>query len=153
MFNWLKKFFCKLDEKHTETFYVTEKQIRENLYFLTEEYDLRYQYQEFTNCFGGYWYVETFSFYNENGCFTFHYIPQRGEFDIYYSQEFFTEHKKLIERHINETDEFGENVWQEERKLHKGVRGYALYFKVIAELIRRKIENNGEVFGIKVNKK
>ena len=44
--------------------------IEEMFDFLKKNYNLSYEYQEFTNCYGGGLTVQTHSFYNDSGCFT-----------------------------------------------------------------------------------
>ena len=59
--------------------------IAEMFRFLIEDYNLKYKYQEFRNCYNGNWIIETYSYYNDTGCFTIHHLMQRGEIDCYYS--------------------------------------------------------------------
>lgn len=49
---------------------MTKEQVKETLDFLVEEYDLKYDYQQFENCPFGNWCTETYSYYNDYGCFT-----------------------------------------------------------------------------------
>lgn len=152
MFERIKAFFREIEESGMIRFF-SKKHIDRYFSFLTEEYDLQYKYREFNNCFGGYWYVEAYSFYNESGCFTLHYLPQRDELDIYHSKSCVNDHQGLLGRHIGEIEAFGDEAWTEEKNKHKGSDGYVLYSQTLAELIKKKLDAEGEIFGVKVNKK
>ncbi|MCL2062200.1 MAG: hypothetical protein FWH03_06230 [Firmicutes bacterium] len=56
--------------------------------FLVKDYGLKYSFQRFENCFDGGWLVDTYSYYNEKGCFTISNVCQRGEWDHYYADRF-----------------------------------------------------------------
>ena len=45
--------------------------------FLIRDYGLAYKYQKFINCYGGNWIVQTYSFYNDSGCFTIYFLPPK----------------------------------------------------------------------------
>ncbi len=68
--------------------------------FLVTKYGLAYQHQTFSNCYGGHWEVETYSYYNESGCFTIYFEVQRG-MDFWYASQFSSDYRKLCEREID----------------------------------------------------
>ena len=73
----------------------------EKLNIFARKYGLKYQYQEFENCFGGTVLVCTHSIYNESGCFTIHCVPQRLEVDFYFSDRFSRNLRELCSKDVN----------------------------------------------------
>jgi hypothetical protein len=127
-----------------------DRKILENTFsFLVKDYGLKYSYQKFKNCFGGYWSVDTHSYYNESGCFTIHILSQGGEIDFFYAKKFSTVREELCECELNyETIgcEFGQDV--EEKLFYVGNQDSK--FKIVAEAIKTKVAKDGEFFGIEV---
>ena len=74
--------------------------IEELFYFLVEDYRLSYAHQQFDDCYGGNWIVQTHSFFNDSGCFTIYIESQRG-MDFWYAPRFSTERTELCERAID----------------------------------------------------
>lgn len=128
--------------------------IEEKFKFLVEEYGCVYQYQEFHKCYGGDWIVYTYSFYNENGCFTIRSMPQRGELDFYYAHKFSTCLEKLCDKMINVCS-VEEELWEKHTKI-RGLKNPFFWWRiqnvlnVLAEVIKVHIKEHGEFFGIKV---
>ena len=71
---------------------------------LAEKHNLHYQFQKFENCFNGNWLVYTYSLYNESGCFTISYMPQRFEVDCYYAERFSTDRQELCNKAVDISD-------------------------------------------------
>lgn len=130
--------------------------IEKHLGFLVKDYGIKYAYQDFKNCYGGNWRVYTHCFYNESGCFTIHYLPQRGELDFYFAKEFSNVRENLCERLID-INSVEKEIWKKHEKL--------LFFKdpffwwnnkkilqALAEVIKAQIKKRGEFFGVKVKK-
>lgn len=69
--------------------------------FLKEDYGLSYKHQEFTNCYNGNWIVQTYSFFNDSGCFTILFLPQRNEIEFFCSKEFSRKYEKLSENSVD----------------------------------------------------
>lgn len=129
-------------------------EIEKQFKFLETEYDLKHVYQDFSNCYGGNWWVYTHSYYNESGCFTIHNLPQRGELDFYYAKEFSNVRKNLCEHQIN-ISSIEKEIWNKHNKI--------LFFRnpffwwsekkilhALAEVIQVQINRYGEFFGIKI---
>lgn len=124
--------------------------------FLVKDYNLKYVYQEFKNCYGGNWCVYTHSFYNDSGCFTIHNLPQRGELDFYYAKKFSKVRKDLYEQLIGITS-IEKEIWDKNSKFLFFRNPFFWWsssrvLKTLAEVIKKQIEDNGEFFGIKVIK-
>ena len=121
---------------------------------LANKYNLKYQYQEFTNCFGGNWVVYTHSLYNASGCFTICYLPQRGEIDCYYAERFSADRKELCDKLIN-VFEAEKDIWINKAKFWIFKKPFYYWspdriIKTLIEVINVSIKKNNEFFGIKV---
>ena len=127
-----------------------KKQFKE----LAEKFKLEYRYQEFSNCFGGLWFVFTHSLFNESGCFTVHCLPQRAEIDFYYASTFSTDRQRLCEKAIDvfatETE-----IWKKHERI--GIFKKPFYYcnignviRVLLEVIEVLVVKEGGFFGIKV---
>lgn len=127
----------------------------EKLKNLARKYGLKYQYQEFENCYGGNWLVCTHSIYNESGCFTIHCVPQRLEVDFYFSDRFSRNQRELCTKEVN-VYEFEKSTWEKDQKIGPFKNPFFFWspnniidtlIKVIAELIKK----NNEFFGVQVS--
>jgi hypothetical protein len=136
-----KLFFSSNKKERAET----EKQFE----FLVNDYGLKHSYQDFNNCYGGYWYVRTHSYYNENGCFTIYNLPQRGELAFYRSKEFSDVLERLCERKIDVAYTGQEFLDKAEGNFPLNC-GRDAILKTLAEVVKKQIEKDGEFFGIKV---
>ncbi len=123
--------------------------IEKQFEFLVKDYGLKYSYQEFNDCYGGYWWAYTHSYYNESGCFTIHVLPQRGEIDFFFAERFSTVREELCKNEINEQS-IGQSIWNTAKK--KFLFGYrkSLYLETLAKAIKFQIKKYGSFFGIKV---
>jgi len=90
--------------------------VEEMFGFLVKDYGLTYKFQEFENCYDGNWTVFTYSFYNDDGCFTIHYLVGRDELDFYYSSRFSSVREELRERQIN-VYEVEPNIWRKHQRI------------------------------------
>ena len=121
---------------------------------LAKKYNLNYRYQEFHNCFGGYWTVLTHSLYNSTGCFTIHCLPQRGEVDFYFTEKFSTNRKELCGNLVN-VYAVEKEIWRKNAKIwiFKNPFFYLSEDKIIKtliEVINVLIDKNNEFFGVKI---
>ena len=109
------------------------------LVFLVTEYNMQFTAQEFSEYLEFHFICYTYSFYNKNGCFTIHHIPQRGDTLWYVSKSFSEDHYELLEKRI----------WQ---RLY--VQGSSWLFstgiKKLAASIRSQITKSGAFFEIRV---
>ena len=128
--------------------------IEELLGFLVKEYNLSYKYQEFTNCYGGNWIVQTYSFYNDSGCFTICFIPQKNELDFYYASQFSNERKDLCEKMID-ICEIEPDIWDKHTKVGFFHRPFfwcnnKKILSALAEALRVHLSKDNNFFGIQV---
>ena len=121
---------------------------------LAEKYNLKFQYQEFENCFGGNWLVCTYSIYNEFGCLTVHCLPQRDEVDCYYSKRFSNDREELCEVLINIFD-IEKEIWNKNEKILIFKNPFYYWnsnniINTLIEVIETSIKKRNEFFGIKI---
>lgn len=121
---------------------------------LAQKYGLKYQYQEFKNCFGGNWVVYTHSLYNNSGCFTIHCLPQRGEVDCYFASNFSNDRTALCEVLINIFD-IEKDIWDKHEKIWIFKNPFCYWnlnktIKTILEVIEASIQKSNEFAGIQI---
>ena len=119
--------------------------IKKELGFLTEKYTMQYAFQEFEEYSMD---VETYSFYNGNGCFTVYYLDQRDELGLFYSGKFSKNLNELKEQEIDQHAYEGD-LW----KKNKPLFGYGkkMYFETLRKVIEAQIEKTGSFYSIKVD--
>lgn len=124
------------------------------LRMLAEKHNLHYQCQKFQNCFNGGWLVYTYSLYNESGCFTISYLPQRGEVDCYYAEKFSNDQRELCDKVVNifatEKDIWRrhETFWIIKKPFYYWVPSRIV--KVLIEVINVSIEKSKGFFGVTI---
>lgn len=116
------------------------KVILEHLGFLIDDYKLKYSHITADSYNGFYGQSETFSFYNDCGCFTLHYLSQRGEWGWFYSNFFSSNQTELLKNEINQ-NEF----------IRGPVFGYRSMLKKLENSIRAQIKQSNCFFNINVN--
>ena len=126
------------------------------LSFLETEYEMKHAYQCFENCYGGHWFVYSHSYYNESGCFTIQVIPQRGEYDFYFTKEFSPTNEPLCSIglkdsavHIIDIRSIGQEIWKKAEKKY-WFWTYKRVLKTLALAIRDQVEKESSFFGIEV---
>ena len=127
--------------------------IEEMFGFLKEEYNLSYKYQEFFNCYGGNWTVQTHSFYNASGCFTIYVEVQRG-INFWYAPRFSTERKALCEREID-VSLIEPPIWNKHERFFVFKNPFFWWndnkvLMVLAEALKAHLAKENEFFGIQV---
>lgn len=137
-----------------------ELQVKKNLDFLCLDYNLKYKASEFTNYLSTNGSVETYSYYNDFGCFTISNFAVKGELDylvfksIDEMQQCFLS-KASISNFLINIFNYEQEIWKKNQKL--------LFFKnpfcwlntnktlrVLSEVIKSQIKKNGNFFGIKI---
>lgn len=104
-----------------------------------KEHGMEFKFQSFSEYKGFSGPIDTYSFYNQNGCFTMHNIVQRNEWNWFVSKSFSENQYKLLEKEISQ------NLYITKR--------YWLYSRVLSELsnlLKFEILSTGAVFGIKL---
>lgn len=84
--------------------------------FLVNDYGLNYKYQQFSNCWGLGYFVNTYSFYNYSGCFTIQHTLQSNEIDFYHSFRFSTNREELCEKGID-IFSIEPEIWEKSEKI------------------------------------
>ena len=95
--------------------------IKQELGFLVEEYDMKFESQIFTKPELPYWSSCTYSFYNDYGCFTIHTTPVVREEDYigFYRTENFSNDEKYLVNSKNYVDIglLEPEIWGKARKI------------------------------------
>lgn len=115
------------------------KLVLKHLGFLLDEYGLKFQFQTFDDYQGFYGPIDTYSFYNEYGCFTLHNIVQRGEWSWFLSKEFSKSQYELLEKKIDPNLYISTNCWL-----------YGSVLKRLSNSLKTQIETTGSIFGFRV---
>lgn len=123
--------------------------------YLVKDYSFTYQEQVFPNCYNGNGTVYTYSFYNDNGCFTIHSYPVRGELDFFCADRFSPIREELCGRWVD-LRAIEKEIWDKHSKIGFLKRPFFWYshdkiLKAFSEVLKAHIEKYGEFFGIKVN--
>ena len=63
---------------------MNEEKVKKYLGFLEKKYHMNYNYALFDNYLGTNAKLQTFTFYNDNGCFLIHDVPVKGEVEYVY---------------------------------------------------------------------
>lgn len=116
-----------------------DRKIFKYLNFLETECGMIFKKQTFPDFHGFAGPIDAYSFYNENGCITFHNIVQRGEWGWFISKKFSQNQYELLEREI----------WQTEY-LHKSYFLTASWLKDLRDALKAELAKYGTVFHIKV---
>lgn len=121
--------------------------------FLIKDHNLSYRYQEFINCYGGNWTVQTHSFYNDSGCFTIYFENQRG-IDFWYASRFSTERKELCEKEID-VSSIEPQIWEKHERIWIFKNPFFWWndnkiLSTLAEALKIHLAKCNEFFGIKV---
>ena len=120
--------------------------------FLIVDYGFSFKHQVFENCYGRNLVVETFSFYNNSGCFTIYFEVQRGGMDFYCASKFSKEHKELCEKPVD-IFKIEPDFWKK--------RGYKWPFYwmsdkkiliTLADVLKIHLVKNKTLFDIEINK-
>lgn len=130
--------------------------IREQFAFLVDDYGFQYGEQKFENCWEGNWTVITYSFYNENGCFTIHTLPERGEVGFFCCDRFSSDRESLCARLVD-IRTIEEDVWDKHSCLWSIRNPFFWYsqrkvFAALAEVIRTHLSKHDDLFGIKLTR-
>lgn len=115
--------------------------------FLIREYNLQFKFQTFDKYLYFCGPIDTYSFYNDFGCFTLHNVVQKGEWTMYKSAKFTEDQYKLMAQRIYEID------YSYMRNIKKWCWTTTGWLKLLAQAIKEEIDKEGTLFGIRVEKK
>ena len=105
--------------------------------FLIKECGMKFQFQTFPEYYGFCGPIDTYSFYNNNGCFTFHHIVQRGEWSWYRSSRFSNDQYELLEREINRRD-----------YLFRDYFFTSSWLKILSNIVKGQVKRSNSALGI-----
>ena len=83
--------------------------------------------------------IYVYSFYNDNGCLSFHFIAQKDELGLYTADQYSDHQYQLLQREVSTSELCGRKVFTK-RQL----------FSEISNQLRKEAEENGTVLGINV---
>ena len=123
--------------------------------FLENDYGLFFQYQNFSNCYNGGWFVETYSYFNNSGCFTIYLLDARGEWWCYYSPKFSTKIEDLCYKQIDIYSS-EEKIWNKHKKLWIFNKPFFWWRKdkvllAMADVIKNHVEKYRDLYEFKVD--
>lgn len=107
--------------------------------FLMDDYGMKFAVQTFHQYAGFSGPIYVYSFYNENGCFSFHYIVQRDEWGWYTSKNFSNQQNELMEQEINQ-----------KQYLNQSYNSIKSALLDLSEKLKAEIADKGSVFGIQL---
>lgn len=81
--------------------------------------------------------VYVYSFFNDNGCLSFHYIVQKDELGLYTADQYSDNQYQLLQREVSTSKLCGRKVFTK-RQL----------FSEISNQLRKEAEENGTVLGL-----
>ena len=107
--------------------------------FLVTDYSFAYRKTSFPDFMGFPGPICVYSFYNDNGRLSFHYIVQKDELGLYTADQYSDNQYQLLQREVSTTELCGRKVFTK-RQL----------FSEISNQLRKEAEENGTVLGINV---
>ena len=83
--------------------------------------------------------VCVYSFFNDNGCLSFHYIAQKDELGLYTAEHDSDQQYQLLQREVSTSELCSRKVFTKKQ-----------LFSDISKQLRREAKENGTVLGIEV---
>lgn len=117
-----------------------EKLIHDSFDFLITEYQMTFRRNCYPDYLGFAGPVYAFSYFNQNGCFSFHYIVQKDELGLFTSHAYADEQEALLQQEISTVSLGVSQVFTKRQFLF-----------ALAKIIREEINMNGTVLGIPVH--
>ena len=105
--------------------------------YLVDEYKMSYRDHTFSEYMGFRGPIETYSFFNRNGCFTIHFVVQKDELGFYKSGNYSENQYDLLEQEIYTSLLDLPSVYTKKR-----------LFLYLSNYVREEIEKNKAFFGI-----
>ncbi len=107
--------------------------------FLTNDYGMNFAFQTFNEYEGFMGPIDTYSFYNNFGCFTLHNVVQKGEWGWFISRKISSNQYELLEKEILQTDYIHKRYWM-----------FSSVLKRLASIINEQIKKTSSFFGIRI---
>ena len=135
---------------------MTEKKVKDALDFLCTEYGMEYALVEFKKYLSTNATLKTYNYYNNYGCFTISNLEARGEVD-YVRLDNITLLADYVSLSSIEKQKYNIDITSIEKEIWNKYNTFWLtdrkILRILSEVINKQIEESGEFFGIKVNKK
>ena len=116
-----------------------ERQILFYFDFLVTGFSFTYRKKSYPDYMGFPGPICVYSFYNDNGCLSFHYIAQKDELGLYTADQYSENRYHLLQREVSTSKLCGRKVFTKKQ-----------LFSEIAKLLRKEAEANRTVLGIKI---
>ena len=107
--------------------------------FLVTDFSFAYRKTSFPDFMGFPGPICVYSFFNDNGCLSLHYIAQKDELGLYTADRYSDNQYQLLKREVSTSKLCGRKVFTK-RQL----------FSEISNQLRKEAEENGTVLGINV---
>lgn len=140
---------------------MNEETVKEYLGFLIIKYHMNYQYNVFDKYLGTNAILQTYTFYNNGGCFVIHDVPVKGEVEYIMLDDIkmVTQYGKKpsdVKKRIIDITSVEKKIW--ERHENFGPFKNPFFWlnnnsvlKVLARVIEKQIRETGQFYGIMVN--
>ena len=107
--------------------------------FLVTDFSFAYRKTSFPDFMGFPGPICVYSFYNDNGCLSFHYIVQKDELGLCTADQYSDNQYQLLQREVSTSELCCRSVFTKKQ-----------LFSEIANQLRKEAEENRTVLGIKV---
>ena len=107
--------------------------------FLVTDFSFAYRKTSFPDFMGFPGPICVYSFYNDNGCLSLHYIAQKDELGLYTADRYSDNQYQLLQRAVSTSELCGRKVFTKKQ-----------LFSDISKQLRREAKENGTVLGIEV---
>lgn len=116
-----------------------ERQILFYFDFLVTGFSFTYRKKSYPDYMGFPGPICVYSFYNDNGCLSFHYIAQKDELGLYTADQYSDRQSDLMAHKVSTSKLCSRKVFTKKQ-----------LFSEISKQLRKEAEINGTVLGIKV---
>jgi hypothetical protein len=140
---------------------MNEEQVKKYLGFLNEKYHMNYIYNVFDNYLGTNAILQTFTFYNNYGCFVIHDVPVKGEVEYVCLDDIKMLNKygnkpSSVKKQVIDVSSVKKEIWERYQKIGPFKNPFFWtnnnsVLKVLAKVIEKQIQETGKFYGIKVD--
>lgn len=107
--------------------------------FLVTDFSFAYRKTSFPDFMGFPGPICVYSFYNDNGCLSLHYIAQKDELGLYTADRYSDNQYQLLQREVSTSELCGRRVFTKKQ-----------LFSEISKQLRKEAMENGTILGIEV---
>lgn len=137
-----------------------EKTILRYFNFLIEKYHLKYDYSIFRGYLGTNATLQTFTFYNNSGCFIIHDVPVRGELEFIYLSDInlldqYARKPSSVKNSLLDVGSVEKEIWKNHMQILFFNNPFfwsnkKKIFRVLVKVIEAQITKTGQFYGIKI---